>query len=114
MAAQKPKWTKSSGKFGTQLPPLTTDEGKSTTPNWHRIKMAEGIEQATQWRVTWDTTRRDGVFNTAQDATRGAALERAKKFLQMGFVVYSIVDPAGNGTMTEEAIAAQLMPAATA
>jgi hypothetical protein len=112
MAVQKPKWTKSTGKFGTQLPPLTTDEGKVGVTNWHRIKMAEGVEQATQWLITWDTTRREGSFNTAQDATRGAALDRARKFLQMGFVVYSIVDPRGNDTMTEEAINAQLMPAA--
>ena len=99
----KPKtWTKV--KPANRLPPLTTDDTQVPTTDWHRIKMAEGIEPAPFWAIIWDTSRHDGTFNTAQDKTEAAAHDRAKKFLQMGFVVYSIIDPAGRKSMDEAAI----------
>jgi hypothetical protein len=112
MATDKPTWTKAKGKSaaGLRLPPLTTDKGKIPTKDWHKITMAQGIDQPALWSVTWDTTRRDAEPNTAQDTTQSAAFERARKFLSLGFVVYSIVDPTGVDSMTEAAINERFKP----
>jgi hypothetical protein len=110
MAIQKTTWTKSQTKSGARLPPLTTDEGATPNTNWHRITMAVGIEQAPFWTVTWDTSRRDGTCNTAQDATQSAALDRAKQMLRMNFIVYQIREPSGAVFLEEAEIMERLGP----
>lgn len=110
MAIQKTTSSKSKSKSDTKLPPLTTDEGETTNTNWHRLTLAEGAEQVTSWTVTWDTSRRDGVFNTAQDATQSAALDRAKQMLRMKFIVYKICEPSGAVFLDEAEINERLGP----
>ncbi len=110
MAIQKATRSNSKSKSETKLPPLTTDQGETTNTNWHRLTLAEGAEQITFWTVTWDTSRRDGVFNTAQDATQSAALDRARQMLRMNFVVYKICEPSGAVFLDEAAIYTRLAP----
>lgn len=105
------RWSKSKAKLETVLPPLTTEQVRpSTTPNWHQIKMDEGPDPIPLWTVTWDTSKQPGAFNTAHHASRTDAFDCTKRFLRMGFVVYSIKDPAGIELMNEEAINAQFAP----
>jgi hypothetical protein len=110
MTIQKATSSKSKSKSETKLPPLTTDEGKTTNTNWHRITMAEGVERAALWTVCWDTSRRDGLFNTAQDTTQSAALDRARQMLRMKFVVYKICEPSGAIFLDEAEINERLAP----
>lgn len=102
------KWSKTKAKLETLLPPLTTALGSaSATPNWHQIKMTEGLAPTPLWAVTWDTKRQADAFNTAHHKSQSDALDCAKRFLQLGFVVYSIKDPEGSEVMDETAIARQ-------
>ncbi|HVA12636.1 MAG TPA: hypothetical protein VNF99_05270 [Stellaceae bacterium] len=110
MAIQKATWSKSKSRSEARLPALTTDAGKTTNTNWHRITIAEGAEQAAPWTVIWDTSRRAGVFNTAQDATQSAALDRAKQMLRMNFIVYKISEPSGSVFLDEAEIKERLGP----
>ncbi len=106
------KWSKSKAKLETALPPLTTQQSeRSTTPNWHQLKMVEGLAPTASWTVTWDTRRKADAFNTAHHKGQNDAVDCAKRFLRLGFVVYSIKDPDGSEIMDETAINAHCKPA---
>jgi hypothetical protein len=96
------KWSKSKEYSERRLPPLTTDSA-SAGPNWHKMKLAENPESA-HWTVSWDTSRRADGFNEAHHSNKTAAIDCAKRFLRMGFIVYSIRDASGAETMDEKAI----------
>jgi hypothetical protein len=103
------KWSKSKAQTEMKLPPLTTDQ-EQTTPDWHKIKMVEKLDPAALWTVTWDTSRQSALFNTAYQKTEAEATDCAKRFLRLGFVVYSIRDPSGTEVMDETAIATRFKP----
>jgi hypothetical protein len=59
------------------------------------------------WTIWWDMHRR-GVtqsWSRAAEATQEGALQRAERFLKLGFVVYAIRDPRGDIFMDEAQIA---------
>jgi hypothetical protein len=106
------RWSKSKAKLETALPPLTTQQSDtSTTPNWHQMKMVEGLLPTALWTVTWDTRRQANAFNTAYHKGQPDAVDCAKRFLRLGFVVYSIKDPEGSEIMDETAINERFKPA---
>jgi hypothetical protein len=106
-----PKWSKAKAKLETVLPPLTTEQDeRSTTPNWHQIKMVEGSTPTSFWTVIWDTRRQPDAFNTAHHKAQEDAVDCAKRFLRLGFLVYSIRDPDGVEIMDEAAIGERLKP----
>ena len=55
------------------------------------------------WTIWWDMHRHPGAerWNRATEATEAEALERAQRFLRLGFVVYVIRDPQGTMVMDE-------------
>lgn len=67
-----------------------------SSTNWQHLSAREG-DDGKRWRIIWDTTRRadDDARNTAVEKTKGAALDRARHMLRMGFIVYEIRDPSG-------------------
>lgn len=77
--------------------------------NWHVIAK-EATDSGERWSIIWDTKRRndsDGR-NTAVEKFESAALDRAKHFLRMGFVVYEIRAPQGTVVLEEAAIRERL------
>jgi hypothetical protein len=104
------RWSKQKADLETRLPPLTTDHG-SAGPDWHSINKAETPEAKVQWTVTWDTARHADAFNTSYHKSEPEAIESAKRFLRLGFVVYSIKDGSGLETMDERTIKERLAPA---
>ncbi len=104
-----PKWPKAKGGWETKLPPLTTDQ-PFRGPNWHMVAKTENAEPAPLWTVMWDTTRNPGAFNQAHHMTEAAAIDCARQFLRLGFIVYSIRDASGIETMNEAAINSHLKP----
>jgi hypothetical protein len=62
------------------------------------------------WTIWWDTQRRpgSGEWNTAIAATEAGAVERAQRFLKLGFVVYAIRNAEGAVFMDEGQISARL------
>ena len=97
------RWSKSKADIATKLPPLTTDS-PSAGPNWHQAAKIENPEPAPLWTVLWDTSRNTGSFNKAHHMNEAAAIDCAKRFLRLGFIVYSIRDASGAETMDEKAI----------
>jgi hypothetical protein len=61
------------------------------------------------WTISWDMHRHPGASrsSTAREQTEAAALERAERFLKLGFVVYDIKNPSGVIVMDEAQIAAR-------
>ena len=59
------------------------------------------------WTIWWDTHRRAGTegWSRAIEPTQDEALQRAERFLKLGFVVYAIRDPSGAILMDEAQIA---------
>ena len=59
------------------------------------------------WTIWWDMHRRPGKEgrNRAMEKTEGAAMQRAQRFLKLGFVVYEIRAPDGAVFMDEAQIA---------
>ena len=104
-----PRWSKHKAESEIKLPPLTTDNN-SAGPNWHAINKVEASSGETGWTVIWDTARNPDTFNTAHLKNEAEAIASARKFLRMGFVVYSIKDAAGAETMDESAINDRLGP----
>jgi hypothetical protein len=62
------------------------------------------------WTIWWDMHRHAGAerWNRATEATESEALERAQRFLRLGFVVYAIRDPQGTMFMDEAQIRQRL------
>lgn len=58
------------------------------------------------WTIWWDMHRRPGTegWNRATEKTEEEALQRAERFLKLGFVVYAIKDPKGAMFMDEAQI----------
>lgn len=58
------------------------------------------------WTVWWDMHRRPGEeqWSRAVEKTQAEALERARRFLRLGFVVYQIRDAKGLVFMDEAQI----------
>lgn len=104
-----PRWSKSKAQAETRLPPLTTE--RDATTNWHKIKTVEESESVALWSITWDTSRQSDAVNTAYQKTEEEATGCARRFLRLGFIVYSIKDPAGTEVMNETAIAERFKPA---
>jgi hypothetical protein len=104
------RWSKQKAESDIKLPPLTTDHG-SAGADWHSINKVEASEEKTQWTVSWDTVRHIDTFNTSSHKSEQEAIASARRFLRLGFVVYSIRDPAGVEKMDEPAINEQLGPA---
>jgi len=60
------------------------------------------------WSVLWDTTARsDGHWSIARTPSETSALERAAHFLELGFVVHAIKDPAGSIVMDRQSLASR-------
>ena len=59
------------------------------------------------WTIWWDMHRRPGKdqWSRAAEKTEAEALERAHRFLKLGFVVYQIRDAKGAVFMDEAQIA---------
>ena len=104
------KWSKAKAGLETKLPPLTTDQ-PSRGPNWHKIGQRENPEPTPSWTVIWNTSRHADASNKAQHMTEEAAIDCARRFLRLGFIVYSIKDASGVETMNEATINKQLKPA---
>ena len=104
------KWSKAKAGLGTKLPPLTTDH-PFRGPNWHRVAKLGNPEPSPLWTVIWDTSRHAEAFNKAHHMTEAAAIDCAKQFLRLGFIVYSIKDASGIETMDEAAISKHFKPA---
>lgn len=103
------RWSKAKAGLETKLPPLTTDQ-PFRGPNWHELGKVANPEPAPLWTVTWDTSRHADAFNRAHHLTESAAIDCARRFLRLGFIVYSIEDAAGIETMNEAAIIKHLKP----
>ncbi len=103
------KWSKTKAGLETKLPPLTTDL-PFRGPNWHAVAKTRSADPEPLWTVTWDTTRNPEASNQAHHLTEAAAIDCAKQFLRLGFIVYSIKDASGIETMNEEAINSLLRP----
>ena len=58
------------------------------------------------WTIWWDMHRRPGKegWSRAVESNEAEALQRAERFLKLGFVVYEIRDPKGLVFMDEAAI----------
>ena len=58
------------------------------------------------WTIWWDLRRRSGTAGRirAIEETEAEALQRAQRFLKLGFVVYEIRDPSGAMFMDEAQI----------
>jgi hypothetical protein len=67
---------------------------------------ARGAAQL-NWIIWWDTQRRPGSEgrSRAMEGNEEDALQRAERFLKLGFVVYAINDPKGAMFMDETQIA---------
>jgi hypothetical protein len=85
----------------------TKPRPRSST-NWQHLSVSEA-DDGKRWRIIWDTTRRmaDEVRSTAAEKTKGAALDRARHMLRMGFIVYEIRDPSGAIFLDEPAMRAE-------
>lgn len=104
------RWSKQKAESEIKLPPLTTERGTAGS-DWHSINKAETSETKAQWTVSWDTARHADTFNTSCHKSEQEAISSARRFLRLGFVVYSIKDPSGIEKMDEPAINQQLAPA---
>jgi hypothetical protein len=64
-------------------------------------------EPRLSWTIWWDMHRRAGSQgrSRAMEGSEAEALQRAQRFLKLGFVVYAIRDPAGALFMDEAQIA---------
>lgn len=76
-----------------------------TTLNWQYLSALDPDAGKT-WSIVWDTKRTPGKAgrNTAVERSENAALERARHFLRMGFVVYEILQPSGSVLLDEDGI----------
>jgi hypothetical protein len=65
------------------------------------------------WTILWDMHRRPGRdgWSRAVESNEGEALQRAERFLKLGFVVYEIRDPKGLVVHDEAAIRRRFKPA---
>jgi len=81
--------------------------------SWQHLS-ARKFDSGERWTVIWDTKRKAGSEgrNTAAERSEGAALDRARHLLRMGFVVYEIRDPAGARCLSEAEIRTRLGRAA--
>jgi hypothetical protein len=103
------RWSKQKAESDIKLPPLTTDHG-SAGADWHSINKIETAEEKAQWTVNWDTSPHADTSNTSCHKSEQEAIASARRFLRLGFIVYSITDPAGIEKMDEPAINEQLGP----
>ena len=71
---------------------------------WPGIRTAEEIDL--DWTIWWDMHRRDdpAQWSRAAEKTEAEALERVRRFLKLGFVVYQIRDDKGAVFMDEAQI----------
>jgi hypothetical protein len=67
----------------------------------------------TVWTIRWDLHRRPGTegWSRAIEQTEQEALQRAERFLRLGFVVYAIIGPDGAVVMDESQITNRFAPA---
>jgi hypothetical protein len=65
------------------------------------------------WTILWDMHRRAGSegWSRAVESNEGEALQRAERFLKLGFVVYEIRNPKGDVAHDEAAIRRRFKPA---
>ena len=65
------------------------------------------VEAPLTWAIWWDMHRRPGTEgrSRAMESSEEDALQRAKRFLRLGFVVYAIHDPDGALFLDEAQIA---------
>jgi hypothetical protein len=77
-------------------------------PYRHSNLTAPAAGVTTLWTIWWDTLRRAGTegwsWSRAVEPTQHEALQRAERFLKLGFVVYAIRDPSGAIFMDEAQI----------
>jgi hypothetical protein len=75
-------------------------------PYRHSNLTAPAARVTSLWTIWWDTLRRAGTagWSRAVEPTQHEALERAERFLKLGFVVYAIRDPSGAIFMDEAEI----------
>jgi hypothetical protein len=64
------------------------------------------------WTIWWDMHRRASSegWSRAMESSEEDALQRTKRFLKLGFVVYAIKDPNGATFMDEAQIADHFAP----
>jgi hypothetical protein len=65
------------------------------------------------WTILWDMHRRPGKdgWSRAVESNEAEALQRAERFLKLGFVVYEIRDATGRLFMDEAAVGQRFKPA---
>lgn len=69
------------------------------------------LEKDPPWIVLWDTTRRtDGHWSTTHARTEAEALERAARFVRLGFIVHAIRNPSGIVVMDADDLAHRFSP----
>lgn len=63
-----------------------------------------------RWTVIWDTRERPSIAsrNKAVEKSEPEAVERARKFLSMGFFVYELRGPSGSILLDEAGIQQQI------
>ncbi len=72
----------------------------------YRPPLSRG-EAHLSWTIWWDMHRRPGSegWSRAMESSEEDALQRAERFIKLGFVVYAIKDPKGAVFMDEVQIA---------
>lgn len=77
--------------------------------SWRHLS-ADEPDTGLRWTVIWDMVRKPGTKgrNTAAEKHEANALERARHFLRMGFIVYEICEPSGSIFLDEGGIRQRL------
>jgi len=71
----------------------------------------EAADTGPPWIVLWDTVARpDGHWSTVRASSEATALERAARFVKLGFVVHAIKDPSGAVFLDAQAVAQRFAP----
>jgi hypothetical protein len=97
---------------GFALPPAIQNESEVPRDMHYRHTRANALKPARgeaqlSWTIWWDMHRRPGSegWSRAVESSEEDALQRAERFLKLGFVVYAIKDPKGAVFMDEAQIA---------
>lgn len=65
-------------------------------PHRTSFKAAPEYETGERWIISWETRRPDsGEWSQAVEKSEAGAVERARQFIKLGFIVFQIAGPAG-------------------
>ncbi len=82
---------------------------RHTRPNAFKPSSARP-DASLSWTIWWDMHRRSGSegWSRATESNEEEAVQRAERFVKLGFVVYAIKDPKGEVFMDEAQITAHI------